>query len=154
MGGTRRTGARPALRETTDAMNRLRRLTVEVTSAIESELSLSLPQALALEAVGDGARQVSEVARRVFAHVSSASRVVDQLVTAGLVTRDPDPDDRRAVLLEVTADGKLMLEELETVRTRTLGRVIDRLDEDEVDDLNRVICRLADAIEETFADEA
>lgn len=153
MSGTRRVGARPALRETTDAMNRLRRLTVEVTSAIESELSLSLPQALALEAVGDGARQVSEVARRAYAHVSSASRVIDQLVTAGLVTRDPDPDDRRAVLLDVTVDGRAMLDELETVRTRILGRVIERLDEEEVEDLNRVICRLADAIEETFSDE-
>jgi len=153
MSGTRRTAARPSLRETTDAMNRLRRLTVEVTSAIDSELSLSLPQALALEAVGDGARQVSEVARRVFAHISSASRVVDQLVTTGLVTRDPDPDDRRAVVLGVTADGKVMLDELETVRSRMLGKVLDHLDEDEVDDLTRVLCRLADAIEETFSDE-
>lgn len=153
MSGTRRQVGRPALRETADAMTRLRRLTVEVTSVIEADLSLSLPQALALEAIGEGARQVGEVAKRVFAHISTASRVIDQLVTAGLVTREPDQEDRRAVVLDVTADGRTVLEELDMVRTRMLGRVLDHLDEHEVEELNRAICRLADAIEQTFTDD-
>jgi DNA-binding MarR family transcriptional regulator len=38
-----------------------------------------------------------------------ASRVVDQLVTAGLVSREPDPDDRRSAYATITEDGRARL---------------------------------------------
>jgi DNA-binding MarR family transcriptional regulator len=37
---------------------------------------------------------------------TSPSRIVERLVESGLVVREPDPDDRRHVLLSVTADGR------------------------------------------------
>src|SRR5689334_13278433 len=38
-----------------------------------------------------------------------ASRVVDQLVTAGLVTREPNPDDRRSAFATITEEGRATL---------------------------------------------
>ncbi|MGH8826158.1 MAG: MarR family winged helix-turn-helix transcriptional regulator, partial [Jiangellaceae bacterium] len=39
---------------------------------------------------------------------NSPSRLVDRLVAQGLVQRAIDPDDRRYVTLELTADGSLL----------------------------------------------
>jgi len=38
-----------------------------------------------------------------------ASRVVDQLVAAGLVSREPNPDDRRSAYASITEDGRARL---------------------------------------------
>src|SRR4051794_2791571 len=38
-----------------------------------------------------------------------ASRVVDQLVTAGLISREPNPDDRRSAYATITEDGRARL---------------------------------------------
>jgi DNA-binding MarR family transcriptional regulator len=38
-----------------------------------------------------------------------ASRVVDQLATAGLVAREPNPDDRRSAYATITEEGRARL---------------------------------------------
>src|SRR3954462_9456450 len=45
------------------------------------------------------------------------TRLVAALEQAGLVTREPDPDDRRQVLLRATAEGRRLLEEGRARRT-------------------------------------
>lgn len=54
---------------------------------------------------GDGLR-MQELAGRVVLSRTRVSRLVDDLVTAGLVTRHPDPVDGRAVRATVTPAGR------------------------------------------------
>jgi DNA-binding MarR family transcriptional regulator len=50
------------------------------------------------------------------------SRVVGKLEGAGLIRRQADPDDRRAVRVEVTADGAALRHRLLTQRSQLLSR--------------------------------
>ncbi len=45
------------------------------------------------------------------------SRQVQSLVDLGLVERRPDPEDRRAILLDATAEGRERLEEMSRTRS-------------------------------------
>ena len=49
---------------------------------------------------------VSDLARYNGTNLPAASRVVDRMVDAGLVSRRPDPSDRRSVLVYLTPKGE------------------------------------------------
>jgi len=73
-------------------------------------LDVSLPQLRALACLQNHAGiSLCLLAEQLGLLPSSASKVVDQLVTRGLVTRQDDPADRRRAILTMTADGQTTL---------------------------------------------
>ena len=66
----------------------------------------------ALSVLSDGPRTVPSAARRLGLARQSLQRVVDDLVTAGLVAARPNPDHARAPLYELTPEGRDVLESL------------------------------------------
>ncbi len=67
---------------------------------------LTLSQANALDAIArHGPLSMNDLSGRMLLDKSTTSRVVDSLVRKGLVVREPDPDDRRALRLECTKEG-------------------------------------------------
>jgi DNA-binding MarR family transcriptional regulator len=76
----------------------------------ESELSgaeLTTPQALALRTtVLEGPLRMGALARELGVSVATASRTVDALAARGLVRRESDPADARAVRVCATRRGK------------------------------------------------
>lgn len=48
---------------------------------------------------------------------SSPSRVVDRLVTSGIVRRETDPGDHRSVLLSLTTEGRKLARRVSTVES-------------------------------------
>ncbi|RAG86769.1 MarR family transcriptional regulator [Streptacidiphilus pinicola] len=64
---------------------------------------------------GRGIR-LNQLAERLRIAPRSATTVVDALEAAGLVTRSPDPDDRRATLLHLTTQGEEAVDRIATVR--------------------------------------
>ncbi|MDN5570831.1 MAG: MarR family transcriptional regulator, partial [Propionibacteriaceae bacterium] len=78
----------------------------------------------------------------------SMTRIVDRLVELGHVTREPHPDDRRAVLVALASPGEEFL--ADTVRQRSswlaerLGR-LDAPDRDAIAAALPALQRLADA---------
>lgn len=68
---------------------------------------LSVTQAHAIDALHRGSSfTLNDLATVLNLDKSTTSRVMDALERKGYVTRAPHPDDRRAVLLSVTASGK------------------------------------------------
>jgi DNA-binding MarR family transcriptional regulator len=59
------------------------------------------------------------------------SRVVGALEAAGLVTREPDPGDARAVLIAATRPGRRLLAEGRRRRVEALAERLRALDDDE-----------------------
>jgi DNA-binding MarR family transcriptional regulator len=96
---------------------------VEALSAVTRQLArasggpddgppMTATQRLALiEAVNEGPLRLSELAARLGITAPTASRAVDGLVDLGLLERLPDPDDRRAVRIDVTRTGRKHVEE-------------------------------------------
>jgi DNA-binding MarR family transcriptional regulator len=55
---------------------------------------------------------IGNIAEWLLIQHHSAVELVDRAAARGLVQRQPDPDDRRRVLVELTADGDAVLAEL------------------------------------------
>jgi MarR family multiple gene transcriptional regulator MgrA len=60
----------------------------------------------------DGVR-LSELGERLLQRVPDVSRLVDRLERAGLARRKGDPQDGRAVLVELTSKGRRLLEDMD-----------------------------------------
>ncbi|MBE1531945.1 MarR family winged helix-turn-helix transcriptional regulator [Actinomadura algeriensis] len=80
-------------------------------------------QLRALLVLEQGPVNVSSLAERLGALVSSASRLCDRLEAAGLLLRDPGRD-RREVTVRLTADGQELLDRLRVRRREELARVL------------------------------
>ncbi len=57
-----------------------------------------------------GALPLGKMGERLQVHPTSITSIVDRLASAGLVVRKPHPDDGRAVLAEITAAGRVVVE--------------------------------------------
>ncbi|GAA0702692.1 MarR family transcriptional regulator [Kitasatospora atroaurantiaca] len=101
----------------TRAMRRIRRQTMHRLEPY----GITPSQARALRTLAHGcdggaAMRLSELAERLHIAPRSATTVVDALEEAGLVERTPDPADRRAVRVVLTAAGHSALERIVQVR--------------------------------------
>lgn len=70
------------------------------------------------------------------------SRMVDRLVTRGLVTRETDPEDGRAVLVSLTDDGKRVQREVGRAHGRDVADAMRALTPDEQRELRRLTQKL------------
>jgi DNA-binding MarR family transcriptional regulator len=85
--------------------------------------ALTTTQRLALiELVDSGPLRLGALAERIGASDATVSRAIDGLVDAGIVERQADPHDRRAVLHLATAKGRAWVR-------RRRGEVAAALDE-------------------------
>jgi MarR family transcriptional regulator for hemolysin len=79
---------------------------------------------------------------------------IDQLETAGLVTRSAVPGDRRASLVELTADGKALIARLQGVMRSTEDALTSGLDPREVEVTRRVLAQVAERARTLRAERA
>jgi DNA-binding MarR family transcriptional regulator len=73
------------------------------------------------------ALRLSELAAQLGIVPRSATSVVDDLESAGLVARHPDPNDRRATLVSLTPAGTQILTTLRHNRREAMATLITRL---------------------------
>jgi DNA-binding MarR family transcriptional regulator len=64
---------------------------------------------------------------------------IDRLAHAGLVRRAPDPDDRRGVLVSLTADGEQLFDALAPEHLANEARLVAALDADDQAELARLL---------------
>jgi DNA-binding MarR family transcriptional regulator len=89
---------------------------------------LSLPQLRALLVVKRaGGVTVTALAEAMDASPSSASRLGDRLVAAGLLHRIANPSDRRGFLLQLSQDGASVLDHLSEARIRKIAEILERM---------------------------
>lgn len=94
------------------------------------------------QAPGNRMRAV-ELSRQVLMSASHVSRTLDRAEAAGLVRRGPDPDDRRAAQVTLTAAGREVVVDFAPRLIAVIHRVIDQhLSEKEVDTLVELLGRI------------
>lgn len=79
----------------------------------------------------DGPLSQSELAKHLRLTKSTVSRLVDQLVGRGWVVRSPSDDDGRRRLVALTAEGRKVAEGTARRRAERMGRLLDRIPEDQ-----------------------
>jgi len=70
---------------------------------------------------------VGELATRLRLAPNTVSGLVQLLVENGLVTRAPDPSDRRVAVVALTAAGRLKLDDWGRAHEQRIGDALDRL---------------------------
>jgi DNA-binding MarR family transcriptional regulator len=88
-----------------------------------------------------GSLPMKLIASRLQVHPTSVTNAVDRLERAGLVTRDAHPEDRRALIITLTAEGRALAQKA----TATLNTEVFRnpgLDHHDVEQLVEVLGRL------------
>jgi DNA-binding MarR family transcriptional regulator len=84
------------------------RVDARLRESHELPLAFFEPLHLISHAKGDSMR-VGDLARGLRITVGGTSKLVDRIEKSGLITREPDPDDRRASRVALTPAGKRKL---------------------------------------------
>jgi DNA-binding MarR family transcriptional regulator len=100
-------------------------------------------QARALRVVtGREAVRLSDLAEALRIAPRSATEVVDALEDRGLVSRTPDPTDRRAVLIRASPEGLRIVGELDAARAADSRALFARLSAEDRAVLGRILAEL------------
>ena len=91
-----------------------------------------------------GVMRLSALSDHLRIAARSATEVADALETRGLVERRPDPDDRRATLVELTEHGTSVLDAIRAVSGTAAERAFDRLSPADRVHLARILRKLRD----------
>jgi len=119
----------PAPRAAEETLTASRALLGIVARSVAPALeAVSLPQFRILVLLSsEGPTRVGQLAGQVGANPSTFSRSVDRMVAGGWVVRSGNPDSRREVLLELTDDGRWLVESVTTRRRREIEAVLGRM---------------------------
>lgn len=89
---------------------------------------VTLPQLRVLVMVSSrGPLNLGAVAAGLGVHASNATRAVDRLVVAGLLSRSDDPTDRRNLLLELTPEGEALVSRVMNERRTAIAQILQRM---------------------------
>lgn len=91
---------------------------------------------------------ISDVARTMGLEQSTASRLISGLVSDGLVTRTPNPNDRRSVLLALSTEGCAALEESRVYRDQASAQVFRDWSPADLAEAAAVLDRIAHCVRE------
>jgi DNA-binding MarR family transcriptional regulator len=92
-----------------------------------------------------GELRLSALAEHLRIAPRSATEVVDDLEARGLAARTPDPADRRATLVGLTAKGTSLVGEVQAARRAESESLFAALDGHDRDELRRLLATLRDA---------
>jgi DNA-binding MarR family transcriptional regulator len=111
-----------------------------------SDLPGGLRGFLVLNTVAQGQpRSQLALAQQLAVDKTAMTYLLDELETAGLVTRRPDPADRRARQVAVTAEGSRLLEEFARRLEAAEAKVLSPLTSAERTTLRELLGRVANA---------
>lgn len=124
------------------AIHLSRRLRVE-----DEALGISAPRLSALSAlVANGPMRIGELAHAEQVEPPTMTRLVDALERDGYVRRSPDPDDARAITVEVTERGREALLEGRRRRVEAFSALLASLPQKDLAQLARGVAALERAL--------
>jgi DNA-binding MarR family transcriptional regulator len=112
-----------------DVLLQLARTVVGLSARAADQLGrISVVQLRALTVLrGLGGTSLGRLAAGMGVAPSTASRLVDRLVAAGLAVREPAPHSRRELVLTVTGRGQEVLDRYDGLRLAELRTLLDAL---------------------------
>jgi DNA-binding MarR family transcriptional regulator len=118
MTAVKQVSARKLAAELLELWHHLMRGSSQQMYALITELDLSITQMKTLHVLADNGSEVSVkvLSDRLGVSLPGASRIVDTLMRRGWLERREDPDDRRMKRVRITAEGRNVLDRIETAR--------------------------------------
>jgi DNA-binding MarR family transcriptional regulator len=125
------------------ATRRLRRGTRDALAP----LGLSGSEARVVRLLAEGSLRMSVIAHRLAVVPRTATDIVDGAEVAGFVARLSDPEDRRSTLVQLTPQGRRLLDRVDSARRETASRVFGSLSEAQRGQLLTLLRAICDADE-------
>ncbi|GAY13347.1 MarR family winged helix-turn-helix transcriptional regulator [Mycobacterium sp. shizuoka-1] len=113
-----------------DALLTASRLLVAISarSIAQVDETITIPQFRTLVILSArGAVNVATLAGLLDVQPSTTGRMVERLVTAGLINRRPHPDSRRELVVELTTRGQQIVREVTEHRRDEIARVVAKM---------------------------
>jgi len=101
-----------------------------------------------------GEMAMSRLADMLDVSMSAATGLVDRTEEHGYVERIRVPSDRRIVLARITDVGRQLLDDIDSVQTEILDRILDGLDETQLTRLAAAMVDLRTAVDAIVTDHA
>jgi DNA-binding MarR family transcriptional regulator len=92
-----------------------------------------------------GPLRMGAVAERMGAIPSTFSRFIDRMVSGGWVERSSSPDNRREVLIELTASGRKLVDEVTERRRAGISSILSAMTADQQSAVGNAFQAFADA---------
>ncbi len=122
------------------------RVTERLEQELEAEFTLPLPWydvLVQLQEADEQRLRMTELAGAVLLSKSGLTRLIDRMLSAGLVARAPDPSDRRGIYVCLTEAGFERLREAAPCHLRGVEQHFTRfLSEDEARTIARALQRI------------
>lgn len=138
----------------TDALLTASRLLVAMSarSIVEVDESITIPQFRTLVILSTRPPvNLATLAGLLDVAPSTTGRMVDRLVTAGLIDRQPHPESRRELVVELTVRGREVVEAVTNHRRAEIAQVVRMMPQRERHGLVRALTAFTDAGGETSA---
>ncbi|AMB41933.1 MULTISPECIES: MarR family winged helix-turn-helix transcriptional regulator [Paenarthrobacter] len=129
----------PALLDLAQEFRETLRLGVYMFRRLDPEGELTAAQLSLLAMISDGGLRVGDVARNLGIKVPSATEQIIKLERAGLVSRQPDPDDSRAVQVAITQAGMTAVDSANQRRNGLVATLLQELSDDELGHLTAAL---------------
>ena len=100
-------------------------------------LDLTFQQLRVLALLFEGPQRMGNIAKYMGSIMSSATSIIDRLVEKGLVGRSIDPEDRRAVICQLTEAGRETMEQFWSIGREKITRLAEQLDTRELREVVR-----------------
>lgn len=127
------------------ALQRATHATLQVLAAELVDLDLTPSEINALANLADGrGRTVSELGVAVGTRPTTLTSVLDRLERRGHITRGTRPGDRRAVLIELTASGRVAAATIRQAITDLEHRALQGLSDDAIAGLRAALQALTE----------
>jgi DNA-binding MarR family transcriptional regulator len=117
----------------------------ELRTALEAELSplgITAQQGAVLMRAALGERSPRQLAYLVGTDTAGMTRLIDRLVAKGLLVRSAHPEDRRAVVVEPTEQGRALLPSVFPVFGRVGGQLLAGFSEEEQAQATALLARM------------
>jgi DNA-binding MarR family transcriptional regulator len=124
----------------------INRVRVEMIDALDRELSkydISAPQLIVLAYVANKeADSAAALCKSISYDPGAMTRMIDRLEEKGLIRRTPNPEDRRATNLELTAAGRALYPQLLAAKETVQAQFLRGFSENEVHVLDSLLNRM------------
>lgn len=119
--------------------------TAEITLKIYE--NLTIVEANALYVIGPHEpKTMKQIAEALGVAVSTPTRTIDRLVGKGLVTRKVAKKDRRKLLIELTPEGKDLLERMDEEGISMARKMFENLQDEEIATLKKILLKISEKL--------
>jgi len=109
-----------------------------------SGLDFTFSQYITLKKLAMGVASVTELARHAELNPGAMTRLLDQLEARGLIRRTNDPNDRRALHIQLTHAGLAVRDQMEQLGDGVRRRAVNGLTDAEQSELTRLLEHVRD----------